>query len=85
MEQGWHTTLLHGSGLQSFCHPRERNRWALQFGSAEVVNNLSANLASPVVFYDVSPDGKKILLDRVSQQVSQSVSVLTDLTAELKK
>lgn len=55
---------------------------ALQFGSANtIVNNWSA----PQVFFDVSPDGKKILLDRVSQQVSPSVTVVTNFTAGLKK
>jgi hypothetical protein len=33
----------------------------------------------------VTPDGKKILLDRISQQVSQSVTVVTNFTAGLKK
>jgi serine/threonine protein kinase/Tol biopolymer transport system component len=55
---------------------------ALQFGVAE---KLIANWSSPQVFYDVSPDGKKILLDRVEQQVSQSVTVVTNFTAGLKK
>ena len=55
---------------------------ALQFGSAlQLVSNWSA----PQVFYDISPDGKKILLDRISQQVSQSVTVVTNFTATLKK
>jgi eukaryotic-like serine/threonine-protein kinase len=55
---------------------------ALQFGAAE---KLVANWSAPQVFYDVSPDGKKFLLDRVEQQVSQSVTVVTDFTAALKK
>ena len=55
---------------------------ALQFGAAHtLVNRWSA----PDVFFDVSPDGKKILLDRVSQQVSQSVTVVSNFQAELKK
>jgi hypothetical protein len=37
------------------------------------------------VFYDVAPGGKKILLDRISQQVSQSVSVITNFDTGLKK
>jgi hypothetical protein len=41
--------------------------------------------SAPQVFYDVSPDGKKILLDKVSQHVSQSVTVVTNFTAGLKK
>ena len=46
---------------------------------------LVSNWSAPQVFYDVTPDGKKILLDRVSQQVSQSVTVVTNFTAGLKK
>jgi hypothetical protein len=37
------------------------------------------------VFYDISPDGKKILLPRMSQQVSQSVTVISNFTAGSKK
>ena len=55
---------------------------ALQFGAGE---KLVANWSAPQVFYDVSPDGKKFLLDRVEQQVSQSVTVVTNFTAGLKK
>jgi len=33
----------------------------------------------------VAPDGKKILLDRILQQVSQSVTVVTNFTGGLKK
>jgi serine/threonine protein kinase/Tol biopolymer transport system component len=55
---------------------------ALQFGAAQT---LVTNWSAPQVFYDVAPDGKKILLDRVSQQVSQSVTVVTNFTAGLKK
>jgi hypothetical protein len=36
-------------------------------------------------FYEVTPDGKKILLDLVAQQVSQSVTVLSNFAAGLKK
>jgi Tol biopolymer transport system component len=55
---------------------------ALQFGVAQ---KLISNWSAPQVFYDVSPDGKKFLLDRVEQQVSQSVTVVTNFTAGLKK
>jgi eukaryotic-like serine/threonine-protein kinase len=55
---------------------------ALQFGTPQaLVNNWSA----PDGFFQVSPDGKKILLDRISQQVSDSVTVVTNFTAGLKK
>jgi serine/threonine protein kinase/Tol biopolymer transport system component len=55
---------------------------SLQFGAAE---KLITNWSAPLVFYDVYPDGKKFLLDRVAQQVSQSVTVVTNFTAGLKK
>ena len=54
---------------------------ALQFGAPQVIVN---NWSAPQVFYDVAPDSKKILLDRVSQQVSQSITVVTNFTAGLK-
>jgi hypothetical protein len=46
---------------------------------------LVPNTSAPQVFYDVAPDGKKILVDRVAQQVSQSVTVVTNFPSELKK
>jgi eukaryotic-like serine/threonine-protein kinase len=55
---------------------------ALQFG---VPQTLIPTWSAPQVFFDVSADGKKILLDRVSQLVSQSVTVITNFTADLKK
>ena len=54
---------------------------ALQFGAPQVI---VSNWSAPQVFYDVMPDGKKILLDRVSQHVSQSITVVTNFTAGLK-
>ena len=56
---------------------------ALQFGATE---KLVSNWTVPSVpLYDVSPDSKKVLLDRVPQQVSQAVTVVTNFTAGLKK
>jgi eukaryotic-like serine/threonine-protein kinase len=55
---------------------------ALQFGTTQAV---VTNWASPNILYDVNPDGKKFLLDEVSQQVSQSVTVVTNFAAGLKK
>jgi serine/threonine protein kinase/Tol biopolymer transport system component len=56
---------------------------ALQFGTPQT---LVTNWTIPAVpLYDVSPDGKKILLDRVPQQVSQSLTLVTNFTAGLKK
>jgi Tol biopolymer transport system component len=55
----------------------------LQFGVAQTL--ASNSTSNQVGFYDVTPDGKKILLNLVAQQVSQSVSVVTNFTAGLKK
>jgi Tol biopolymer transport system component len=53
----------------------------IQFGAPRIVVN---NWSAPQFFFNLSPDGRKILLDRVSQQVSQYVSVVTNWTAGLK-
>jgi eukaryotic-like serine/threonine-protein kinase len=55
---------------------------ALQFGTPQ---KLVSRWSSPNVFYDVAPDGKKILFDRISQQVNQSVTVVTNFASGLKK
>ena len=55
----------------------------LQFGPAQQL--ASNSTSSQLGFYDFTPDGKKILLNLVSQQVSQSVTVITNFTAGLKK
>jgi serine/threonine protein kinase len=55
---------------------------ALEFGNPEL---LVKSWSAPQVFYDVSPDGKKILLDRISQQVSQTVTVVANWEAEIRK
>jgi Tol biopolymer transport system component len=55
---------------------------ALQFGSPQ---QLVTTWSAPQVFYDVNPDGKKVLLDRISQQVSQSMTVVTNYTAGIQK
>jgi eukaryotic-like serine/threonine-protein kinase len=65
-----------------FAVPVKQLNDTLQFGSAE---QLVSNLASQIFFYDVSPDGKKILLNVISQQVNQSITVVTNWTQELKK
>ncbi len=53
-----------------------------QFGATQ---KLVTNWSSPQAQYDVFPDGKKFLLDWVTQQVSQSVTMVTNFTAGLKK
>jgi eukaryotic-like serine/threonine-protein kinase len=65
-----------------FAVPVKEVGGALQFGSAQT---LVTNWSAPQVFFDVAPDGKKILFDRISQQVSQSISVVTNFTSTLKK
>jgi Tol biopolymer transport system component len=71
------------STLTLFAVPVKDIGGALQFGAPET---LTTNWTTPgTIFYDVAPDGKKILLDRVAQQVSQSVTVVTNFTADLKK
>ncbi len=54
----------------------------LQFGANQTI---VASWASPNLIYDVTADGKKILMDQISQQVSQSITVVTNFTAGLKK
>jgi Tol biopolymer transport system component len=62
--------------------PVKEANGALQFGAARP---LVTTPATQQFIYDVSPDGKKILLNVVSQQVNQSVTVITNFTAGLKK
>ena len=56
---------------------------ALQFGSPQTLVSKWTIVNQPL--FDVAPDGKKILLDRVAQQVTQPLTVVTNWTAELKK
>jgi hypothetical protein len=56
---------------------------ALQFGAPQTLVSQWTILTIP--FYSLSPDGKRLLLERVSQQVNQPVTVITDFTAGLKK
>lgn len=55
---------------------------ALQFGAPQT---LVSSWSTPSAFYQVSPEGKKILLYHVSQQVSDSVTVVTNFTEGLKR
>ena len=56
---------------------------ALQFGAPQTLVSQWTILTIP--FYSLSPDGKRLLLERVSQQVNQPVTVITNFTAGLKK
>ena len=55
---------------------------ALQFGAAQ---SLVTAPATQQFIYDITPDGKKILLNVVSQQVNQSVTIVTNFPAGLRK
>jgi Tol biopolymer transport system component len=70
------------SAFNIFAVPVSAAGSVLQFGAPQTLAN---NWSAPQSFYDVSPDGKKLLLDQVSQRVSQSVTVVTNFTAGLKK
>jgi Tol biopolymer transport system component len=65
-----------------FAVPVKQLNNTLQFGTAEPI---VSNTSSQVFFYDVSPDDKKILLSVISQQVNQSITVVTNWAEELKK
>jgi eukaryotic-like serine/threonine-protein kinase len=54
----------------------------LQFGAPELE---VSNWSMPEPLFQLSSDGKRILLYRVSQEVGDSVSVMTNFTAGLKK
>jgi len=56
---------------------------ALEFGAPNPLISQWTILTLP--FFSASPDGKKFLMERVSQQVNQPISVITDFTAGLKR
>jgi serine/threonine protein kinase len=66
-----------------FAVPVTESNGALQFGATQALATNPASFGGAV--YDVSPDSKKILLNVVSQQVSQSVTVVTNFPAGSKK
>ncbi len=55
----------------------------LEFGAGQTLINQWTVLSTP--FYSVFPDGQKLLMERVSQQVSQPLTVVTNFTAQLRK
>ena len=55
----------------------------LEFGASQTLVSQWTILTLP--FYSVAPDGKKLLMERVSQQVSQPLTVVSNFTAGLKK
>lgn len=66
-----------------FAVPVKESNGTLQFGAPQALATNPASFGGGI--YDVSPDGKKILLNVVSHQVSQSVTVVTNFPAGLKK
>ena len=66
-----------------FVVPVKGTGGAPQFGAAQPTVSKWTIIGQP--FYDVSPDSEKILLDRVPQQVSQSITVVTNFAAGLKR
>ena len=56
---------------------------ALQFGAPQTLVSKWTVLTIP--FYSVSPDGKRLLMERISQQVNQPVTLITNFTTGLKK
>src|SRR5271169_740115 len=55
----------------------------LEFGAGQTLVSQWTILSTP--FYSVFPDGQKLLMERVSQQVSQPITVVTNFTNELRK
>jgi hypothetical protein len=55
----------------------------LEFGTGQTLVSQWTVLSTP--FYSVFPDGQKLLMERVSQQVSQPLTVVTNFTAQLRK
>jgi hypothetical protein len=70
-------------GSRTLAVPVKETNGGLQFGAAQSI--ASASMSNSTDFFDVTPDGKRILLNVVSQQVGQSVTVITNFTAGLKK
>ena len=56
---------------------------ALQFGTPQSLVNQWTILTFP--FFSVSPDNKRLLMERISQQVNQPVTLMTNFTAGLKR
>jgi Tol biopolymer transport system component len=63
--------------------PVKETGGALRFGVAQMLVGTN-NWSAPQAFYDVAPDGKKFLLNRIVQQVAQSVTVVTNFSTEAK-
>jgi dipeptidyl aminopeptidase/acylaminoacyl peptidase len=56
---------------------------ALEFGTPQTLVSQWTVLTVP--FFSVSPDGKRLLLERLSQQVNQPLTVITNFTSGLMR
>jgi eukaryotic-like serine/threonine-protein kinase len=56
---------------------------ALQFGAPKILSHNWTFLTIP--FFSVAPDGKRFLMERISEQVNQSITLVTNFTSGLKK
>jgi eukaryotic-like serine/threonine-protein kinase len=63
--------------------PIKESGSALQFGTPQLIIKEWTVITFP--FYSVTPDNKRFLVERVSQQVNQPVTLITNFTANLKK
>jgi serine/threonine-protein kinase len=63
--------------------PVKEQNGALQFGAAEVHGTVLVTFQQ--FFYDISADGKKVLLNSISDQGSQSMSIISNWPAILGK
>jgi eukaryotic-like serine/threonine-protein kinase len=76
--------LYYFDGTQSICAvPVKDLGSTLEFGASQTLISQWTILTLP--FYSVAPNGKEFLMERVAQQVSQPVTILTNFTAGLKK
>jgi serine/threonine protein kinase len=63
--------------------PVKETGGALEFGAPQTIVNQWTILTLP--FYSVSHDGKRVLLERVTQQVNLPVTIITNFAAGLRK
>jgi hypothetical protein len=56
---------------------------SLQFGSPQVYGTVLVTFQQ--FFYDVSKDGKKVLLNSISEQGTQSMSIIANWPVTLNK
>jgi eukaryotic-like serine/threonine-protein kinase len=75
--------LYYVDGAQSIvATPVKETGGALEFGTTQTLISQWTILTMP--FYDVTPDGKKLIFGHVAQQVSPSLTVVTNFTNGLK-